>query len=146
MYVLHPSIDTSVAYRFCPVCLSTKNFNIGHYFSSDRAFIFHHWFPWGETFSMVIRSRSSVTVTISEKLWFRRHSFTHRLVYTVSQLAMGQFLWNSIEMFISNQRSAYCVLVMGEDFFKSYGTFMVTPGRYSVTRSNSRQGAVGGIQ
>ena len=53
-------IDRLGAHCFCPICLSAKNFNIGHNFwmLSDRAFIYHMCIPCGKTFSLVPRSQS----------------------------------------------------------------------------------------
>ena len=67
------SIDRGT-YCFWPVhlslCLSAKNFNIGHNFLivSDRAFIFYIYIPWGKILSLVSKSRSSVNVRLNIKV------------------------------------------------------------------------------
>ena len=72
-----PRIDRSRAYSFwfvhLSVCLSAKNFYIGHIFRlvRIRAFIFHTSIPCDKTFWLVPSSRSSVKF----KVKYQGHSF-----------------------------------------------------------------------
>ena len=84
-FFLPPRINRLGAYSFCPVCLSAKNFNIGHNFwmVSDRTFMFHMCIPSCKTFSSVPRSRSNVKVTIFKNNHFMgiRVSQTHLVFF-----------------------------------------------------------------
>ena len=115
----------------CPfVCLSAKNFKIGHNFRtlSDRAFLFHMCIPCGKTFSLV--SRSSVKVKIKyQTREIRKMAIAGTFVFNKHIL----FYFTELESFADDHfQNLLCILILTHQLWIAFENIV---GKEEIARN-----------